>query len=91
MQDHPQIPNFFLVNSNSTFDNVLRNAALANMWLNEWEEKRQGLYVDSRSSMIGFIRLDDDSSILRTFGDPTAGINSAHVEFLFAVGFFFNF
>ena len=45
LQDHPQIPNFFLVNSNSTFDNVLRNAALANMWLNEWEEKRQGRAV----------------------------------------------
>ena len=87
MQDHPQIANFFLVNSNSTFDDVLRSTSLANEWLTEWEAKREGLYVDSRSSMIGFIRLAEDSRILKTFGDPTAGNGSGHIEFLFAVSF----
>lgn len=91
LQDHPLLLNSFTVNSNQTFDPILRNATLAAEALEEWNETGQGIYVDVRSSMIGFIRLPDDSPIIKSFGDPSSGPGSGHMEFLFDVGFFLLF
>ncbi|KAF8873117.1 aryl-alcohol-oxidase from pleurotus Eryingii [Infundibulicybe gibba] len=85
MQDHPILSNYFTVNSTNTFDTVLRDPAMLAQDLQEWNSTRMGLFADAPGNTLGFGRVN--SSVLRGFADPSAGLKSGHYEMIFANGF----
>lgn len=85
LTDHPMMPNYFLVNSTQTFDNLLRNSSVFGATLTQWLNTKQGLFVDSPGNTQGFMRLPADSSIFQTFKDPSSGPQSGHTEVIFVV------
>lgn len=83
--DHPAVASYYLVNSNKTFDPLLRNQTLFGEELAQWTSTRQGRFVDSPANMYAFLRLPDDASIYDTFPDPSSGPTSGHMEIIFVV------
>jgi len=87
LQDHPIMSNYFFVNSNNTFDNVLRNTSILDADLTQWMNNRTGLFSDGPANAVAFLRMPSGSSAIKEFGDPSAGPQSAHIELVFADGF----
>ncbi|KAL0573286.1 hypothetical protein V5O48_008669 [Marasmius crinis-equi] len=83
LTEHPFVPNSFQVNSNNTPDNAARDPALAQQILDEWTANKTGPLVDAPPVMIGWLRANESHEIFDRFGDPSAGNNSAHFEFVF--------
>jgi len=83
LADHPFVPVYFSVSNNGTWDNVLRNTTLSNDLVGEWISTKQGLFADCPGSTLGFLRLPDNSPILRGIPDPSAGPKSGHTETIF--------
>ena len=73
LQDHPILSNYFNVSSNTTWDNVLRDPAVAGADLTQWNTTGQGLFANAPGSSLGFVRLPENSTIFETFPDPSAG------------------
>ncbi|KAJ3915877.1 alcohol oxidase [Lentinula edodes] len=86
LTDHIGVSSTWLVNSTLTYDTVLRNATLGETLLRQWEHSKTGINVDTSENHLAFLRLPENSSVLRTFGDPAAGNETAHFEFLFQNG-----
>ncbi|KAJ3885569.1 alcohol oxidase [Lentinula edodes] len=86
LTDHIGVSSTWLVNSTLTYDTVLRNATLGETLLRQWEDSKTGINVDTSENHLAFLRLPENSSVLRTFGDPAAGNETAHFEFLFQNG-----
>ncbi|KAJ4473745.1 alcohol oxidase [Lentinula aciculospora] len=86
LTDHIGVSSTWLVNSTLTYDIVLRNTTLAETLLQQWKEKKTGINVDTSENHLAFLRLPENSTILQTFGDPAAGNETAHFEFLFQNG-----
>ncbi|KAF8872219.1 aryl-alcohol-oxidase from pleurotus Eryingii [Mucidula mucida] len=80
--DHPLVGSYFSVNSNRTWDVLLRNETIFDEDLDEWLTKKQGLFVDTASNTVGFFKLPT----FETF-DPSTGPKSANTELLFFNGF----
>ncbi len=78
--DHPLVGSYFSVNSNRTWDVLLRNETIFDEDLDEWLTKKQGLFVDTASNTVGFFKLPT----FETF-DPSTGPKSANTELLFFV------
>ncbi|KLO19185.1 aryl-alcohol-oxidase from pleurotus Eryingii [Schizopora paradoxa] len=87
LQDHPIMSNYFLVNSNNTFDDVLRNTSILDADLAQWTNNRTGLFGNAPGNAVAFLRLPNNAAIFKQFKDPSAGPQSAHFEFIFADGF----
>lgn len=87
LQDHPIMSNYFTVNSNGTFDDVLRDASLSNADLAQWIQNRTGLFSQTTTPALAFLRLPPNSSIFKTVPDPAAGPNTGHIELLWANNF----
>ncbi|KAL4257348.1 GMC oxidoreductase family protein [Pleurotus pulmonarius] len=87
LADHPMLPNYFSVNSNGTFDIVLRDQSVFGALLEQWNTSGTGLFVNSPSNTLGFLRLPPDSAILKNRTDPSSGPLSAHTEILFVDGY----
>ncbi|KAG7449763.1 aryl-alcohol-oxidase from pleurotus Eryingii [Guyanagaster necrorhizus] len=87
LTDHPAIPIYYAVNSNSTFDRYLRNDTLFAEELGHWEQTHQGLFVDSPGNTQAFIRLPNNASIYESFEDPSSGPGAGHLEMIFIDGF----
>jgi choline dehydrogenase-like flavoprotein len=87
LQDHPLLPNQFLVNSNNTWEAADRNATLAQEQLDLYNSQGQGPLVDTVCNQIGWLRIPDNSSIWEVAPDPTTGPTTAHYELVFANGF----
>ncbi|KAJ3500901.1 hypothetical protein NLJ89_g9581 [Agrocybe chaxingu] len=85
--DHPFIPNYFTVNSNATFDDVLRNETIFSANLAQYMASGQGLFVITPANTQSFMRLPKSSPLLKRFGDPSSGPGSGHTEFVFMDGF----
>ncbi|KAI0055436.1 aryl-alcohol oxidase-like protein [Artomyces pyxidatus] len=92
LQDHPLLANQWLVNSNTTLDDISRNATLSADLLAQWEETRTGQFADGGGGLNQFawLRLPANSSVFDGFKDPSAGPTSAHIE-LFPVNEFVSF
>lgn len=73
LTDHPIMSNYFVVNSNATFDDVLRNASILNADLIQWEANKTGLFSNSPANAVAYLRIPDNSSIFQNFTDPAAG------------------
>ncbi len=81
--DHPLVANYFTVNSNNTWDPILRNSTLFADVLENWETERQGLFVDTPGNTQGYFKLPKYPGGV----DPSAGPLSANTEVIFAVSY----
>ncbi|KAG6907258.1 hypothetical protein DXG01_009678 [Tephrocybe rancida] len=80
LSDHTVSPNLWLVNSTSTLENWVRDPAFAANALSSWRDNRTGPFVDIPITQVGFIRVKDDGNLFAKYGDPSAGLDSPHVE-----------
>ncbi|KAK0192534.1 aryl-alcohol-oxidase from pleurotus Eryingii [Armillaria mellea] len=87
LHDHPQLSNYFVVNSTTTLDEISRDSELAEEYLEEWEMYKQGPYTTTSSHALGFVRLAQNDSIFDLYADPSSGPKSAHYEMVFANGY----
>ncbi|KAF9001662.1 aryl-alcohol-oxidase from pleurotus Eryingii [Cyathus striatus] len=85
LQDHPLLPNYFLVNTKNTFDTIVRNGTFAFELLVQWNATGQGWFANPPANNLGFIRVN--KTVLNGVPDPSAGPGGAHFEFLFVNGF----
>ncbi|KAK7441521.1 hypothetical protein VKT23_016511 [Stygiomarasmius scandens] len=83
--DHPLLPVYFSVNSDTTFDEVLRDPLKIADVLAKWTFSRTGLLASSPTNVIGFLRLPD--TLLEGETDPASGPNTPHIELVFLDGF----
>ncbi|KZV68613.1 GMC oxidoreductase [Peniophora sp. CONT] len=90
MQDHPLLSVQWETSSDKTLDALLRNTTATDAILTEWETNKTGLYTDVSANLFSWVRLPDNSSAIQTFGDPSAGPTSSHIE-LIPVPFFSSF
>ncbi|KIK62544.1 hypothetical protein GYMLUDRAFT_260265 [Collybiopsis luxurians FD-317 M1] len=86
LTDQPAVTNVFLVNSNKTTDDLLRNATLLNKVYTEFNKTGMGPLVVTGGNQISFFRASE--SLTHKFGDPSSGRNSPHLEMLPANGFY---
>lgn len=84
--DHPLVSDRYQVHSMDTFDDALRNNTVFEELLDEWITSRQGLFVDTYSSSIGFFRFLPNATIFQNHENPASGPFSANVEILFQHG-----
>lgn len=73
LQDHPLVSNFFAVNSNNTFDDILRNQSLFDAGLAQWQKNHTGIFANCPGSALAFLRVPKNNSAVKEFGDPSAG------------------
>ena len=85
LSDHPMVPLYYKVNSNQTWDAVLRDTNLFNSDLGQWMANKTGLFVDSPGNTQAFFRIPNNDPIFKIYDDPAAGPQSAHLETIFVV------
>ncbi|KAF5353335.1 hypothetical protein D9756_008081 [Leucocoprinus leucothites] len=84
MLDHPVVPLQWTVNSNNTFDPIIRGGEAYDEALREYHATGKGrLAGNGVSNHMGFFRLPNDSPILAD-GDPSTGKTTPHYEIAFA-------
>ncbi|KAK0499121.1 alcohol oxidase [Armillaria luteobubalina] len=75
----------FFVNDTSTIENIyFRNTTFQSDTLAEWQATRTGFLSTGIANQIGFLRVPEEAGILD--GDPCAGNQTAHYEFIFTNG-----
>ncbi|KAK0460488.1 alcohol oxidase [Desarmillaria tabescens] len=85
LTDHTLWSVTFFVNDTDTIENFyFRNATFQAEALAEWQANRTGFLSTGVSSQVGFLRVPDEAGILD--GEPCAGNQTAHYEFLFTNG-----
>ncbi|KAL5528041.1 hypothetical protein ACEPAF_7177 [Sanghuangporus sanghuang] len=87
LQDHTLVSSSWSVNSTNTRDNLTEDTAFFQNQLNLWIANGSGELGTVSASQVGWFRLPMNSSIFDTVPDPSAGLTSAHYEFLFTNGF----
>ena len=87
LTDQPLISTYWLVNSNITLDDFSRDKDLAAEALAQWQANKTGVYTNTLSEGIAFLRIPDDSPIFQTAQDPSAGPGSGHFEMIVRNGF----
>ncbi|KAF8514943.1 aryl-alcohol oxidase-like protein [Hysterangium stoloniferum] len=85
--DHPLVANYYRVDSEKTFDALLRDHGLFGKTMQQWQESQQGLFVLSPANTQGYLRIPEDSPIFKKVEDPASGPHSAHTELIFVGGF----
>ncbi|KAF9264085.1 pyranose dehydrogenase [Marasmius fiardii PR-910] len=88
LSEHAAVGTAYVVNANDTDSEAARNATLAAEQLEQWEESRTGPLVNAAGVQLGWVRLPGNASIFERFEDPSAGPNTAHIEFIFTNGGF---
>ncbi|KAH9170729.1 alcohol oxidase [Lactarius sanguifluus] len=84
LQDHVVLPNVWSVNATFTYDDVFRNASIAQAYLAQWTANKTGPFATTPNEEIGWFRLPASDTIFRTVLDPSSGPRSPHYEFIFA-------
>ncbi|KAI3609007.1 aryl-alcohol oxidase, partial [Moniliophthora roreri] len=87
LSDQPLARNFWVVNSNQTYDRIHQNATFSDEVFKQWEEQGTGPLVDTFANHVAYFRVND--SITEEFGDPSAGPNTPHIEISFGVRYRF--
>ncbi|KAF5381665.1 hypothetical protein D9615_005467 [Tricholomella constricta] len=80
LSDHVAVVNSWFVNSTDTVDEILRNPELTTRYLQQWQLSNTGPLVWNGASQAVFSRLPDNSSIFKSFLDPSSGRNTPHFE-----------
>ncbi|KAK0224245.1 aryl-alcohol oxidase precursor [Armillaria fumosa] len=86
LTDHPLYSGLsFFVNSTDTIENIyFRNASFQADTLAEWQTSRTGFLSSGVANQAAFLRVPEDAGILD--GDPCAGNQTGHYEFIFTNG-----
>ncbi|KAK0224247.1 aryl-alcohol oxidase precursor [Armillaria fumosa] len=85
LTDHPRFAVNFYVNSTDTMENIyFRNETFQAEALEEWQTNRTGFLSGGVGNQAGFLRIPDDVTVVD--GEPCAGNESAHYEFIFSNG-----
>ncbi|GJF00449.1 aryl-alcohol oxidase-like protein [Phanerochaete sordida] len=87
LKDHPILSNYWQVTLNDTFDDIYRDTSVFNAKLAQWNSSRTGLFADSPTNALGFLRIPDNAAIWSQFKDPAAGRQAGHFELLFLDGY----
>ncbi|EPQ50277.1 alcohol oxidase [Gloeophyllum trabeum ATCC 11539] len=87
MSDHPWVPTTaWHVASDDTVDVINYNASAAAEALQQWKTSKTGRFVNGVSNQVAWNRLNTSDpevkAMLGTYGDPAAGPNSPHFEFI---------
>ncbi|KZV68638.1 GMC oxidoreductase [Peniophora sp. CONT] len=90
MQDHPLFSVQFTTDSTETLDSFNRNTTAVADALEQWKENRTGFDTSLASNLFSWVRLPDDSDVIKTFGDASAGPTSGHIELL-SIDYFISF
>ena len=85
MSDDAFLPNPYLVNSNDTFDSLLRYPDILEANTAQWINTQTGPLAAGLCNHLGWFRLPNNATIFETTEDPAAGPNSSHYEMVFAV------
>ncbi|KAF8880824.1 aryl-alcohol oxidase [Gymnopilus junonius] len=80
LSDHPGLGVSYFVNADDTLDSIFGNATLESELIDEWETNRTGPMVTIGVNHIVLLRIPDNSSIFKTFSDPSSGQKSPHFE-----------
>lgn len=87
LQDHVVLTNVWSVNATFTYDDVARNASIAQAYLAQWMANQTGPFATAPNEEIGWLRLPRHASIFDSVRDPSSGPHSPHYEFIFAESF----
>ncbi|KAF9468259.1 aryl-alcohol-oxidase from pleurotus Eryingii [Collybia nuda] len=88
LSDHPLFASqWVVINNTSTFEDAEQNVTVAAEQLAQYKANGTGPLVQGPSNQIGWLRLPQDSPILKTTPDPSSGPKSAHFELLFSNGY----
>ena len=79
MSDHVLLPNPWQVNSNETFGAYFVPDVLPQM-IQAWNQTHQGPLSWTVINQIAWLRLPQNDTIIQTYGDPSPGPTSAHIE-----------
>ncbi|CDO78115.1 Aryl-alcohol oxidase [Trametes cinnabarina] len=63
LQDHPIMSNYWVVNSNNTFDDVLRNTSILDADLAQWTANKTGLFGNAPANAVALLRIPGNASI----------------------------
>ncbi|KAJ6535948.1 pyranose dehydrogenase [Mycena vulgaris] len=79
--DQPVFGTGWSVNSTQTLDSITQNQTLFNETFAQWNRSHTGPFSAGGTTHLAWFRLD--SSVLGNFTDPSAGLNSPHIEISF--------
>ncbi|KAF8955190.1 alcohol oxidase [Flammula alnicola] len=83
LTDQPLLINSWQVKNTDTNDEASWNATLAAQQLAQWETSGTGPLVNGVVDMLAWLRLPNNTTVFKGFGDPAAGPNTAHYELVF--------
>ncbi|KAF9483045.1 alcohol oxidase [Pholiota conissans] len=86
LSDHLLVFNQWNVNSNATFEAFASSAAKTEDLIEQWIKTRTGVLATGAFNNLGWVRLQENSSILQDFPDPAAGPTTPHIELLISNG-----
>ncbi|KAF8194676.1 aryl-alcohol oxidase [Pholiota molesta] len=86
LSDHLIVLNEWNVDSTDTFEAFTNNASATQALVDQWEKTRNGVLATGSFNNIGWVRFQENSSILQSFPDSAAGPNTPHVELLISNG-----
>lgn len=85
VSDQALLPNTWFVNSTDTTEAIRENATLFTEDYALWNRSHTGPFVNPGPSFISWMRLDRNASIFDRYTDPSAGLNTPHIEMVFSV------
>lgn len=89
LSDHLIVFNEWNVDSTVTFEAFTRSASATQELVDQWEKARTGVLATGAFNNLGWVRFQENSSILNSFPDAAAGPNTPHVELLISVSITF--
>lgn len=85
LSDHLIVFNEWSVDSTNTFEAFTNSASATQELVDQWEKSRTGVLATGAFNNLGWVRFQENSSILQSFPDAAAGPNTPHVELLISV------
>ncbi|KAJ7178219.1 aryl-alcohol oxidase [Mycena filopes] len=80
ISDHPAFAASWAVNFNQTMELVTQDTTRFNEAFAEWNRSHTGPLVDFSPLYVAWLRLDADSPIFENYTDPSAGLDTPHLE-----------
>lgn len=85
VSDQPAFAASWAVNFNQTMELVTQNTTRFNEAFAEWNRSHTGPLVDFSPTYVAWLRLDADSPIFENHTDPSAGLDTPHIELAITV------
>ncbi|KAJ7028631.1 pyranose dehydrogenase [Mycena alexandri] len=86
VSDQPAFAASWAVNFNQTMELVTQNTTRFNEAFAEWNRSHTGPLVDFSPTYVAWLRLDANSPIFENHTDPSAGLDTPHIELAITPG-----